>query len=235
MNFKESYLIPKSLYEALKDDKTLATSHTRSNLPADIQVKLMDYQNRFQTQVPLEPKTERRFNNADVQEILEGVQDVSRRSLARDLLHFIKAETGGAVTWDDNFKVVLQDETLFDTDIRDCIRMIVGEIPVAGAGIRKVLSYLKAFDIPSRMLMYINPRLIPKIEPQSLSEGEQDYYEMPQYEEGAASRSPSPDSPSDSSSDASVEPAVMTLRGGKKKVWLDYKKIKKAQKKNKHT
>lgn len=163
MNFKESYLIPKNLYDkqmqksdvesfkeriSNKDNLT-----TESNLPSDVKLKLWDFHQRYN--VAPSQSIEDGINKKERQmgEILKSVNHTSKRIMAKDILDFIIHKTGGVVDWDDKFNLILNGRVYYNIDIRDCIRIMVGDLPNEDENkIRGLLFYLREFNIPSNLL-----------------------------------------------------------------------------------
>ena len=122
--FEESYLVPKATYEKLMGKKIM---------PYDVRLKNWDYRKRFQDTVPSLPSPKAPLIPPDkkrerqVQAILNSVNNTSRRRLALKLLKFIDARGGGTIDWTDNYEVTLDGERIYNLDIRDAIRHLVGE------------------------------------------------------------------------------------------------------------
>lgn len=145
MNFTESYLVPKKLYDditAVKRGALLVPPSGKtdlyidSNLPDDVKLKLLDYHKRFGTAVknngmtrgdPL-PEDGQALKEKQMEEIIGSVRDFSKKKLATKIVRFIVDKGGGTIGWDDNFTLIIDGVKHFGTDVRDCIKVTVGEM-----------------------------------------------------------------------------------------------------------
>lgn len=119
MAFKECYLVPKQLYDR-------QVKMTDSTMPADVKIKLLDHEKRFGQAVRTTSEDQESQLERQMQTILDGVPDVTRRNLASQILTFIVTRGGGSVKWTDDFGVLLDNRRLYNLDIRKVIRHLVG-------------------------------------------------------------------------------------------------------------
>lgn len=119
MAFKECYLVPKQLY-----DKQIKMAD--SAMPADVKLKLLDHEKRFGPAVRTTPEDQETRLERQMQTILDGVPDVTRRNLASQILTFIVTRGGGSIRWSDDFGVLLDNQRLYNLDIRKVMRHLVG-------------------------------------------------------------------------------------------------------------
>lgn len=120
MGFKECYLIPKELYEKKQQN---------SSVPADVKLKQWDFHKRFQTKNHSLTASEESQLEQQMQAILNGIPDLMQRNLASQILTFIASKGGASIKWTDDFGVLLDNQRLFNLDIRDVLRHLVGVNP----------------------------------------------------------------------------------------------------------
>lgn len=161
MTFKESYLIPKELYEKLLNSKKNdLLAPIGVDLPADVKVRMMDFHERFKENPTIrDDKHDKRKERSSgtheqIEQILGSVNNQSKLPLASEIIEFIRNKMGGTVTWDRNYNLVLNGTTFYGVDIRDCLRVLLGDLPVSTVPVDDLVKYLRAFDIDERMLMY---------------------------------------------------------------------------------
>lgn len=150
MDFKECYLIPKELYDHQVKAKD------RSSLPADVRLKLLDHQKRFQTAVPPKKEDEESRLEQQIQTILGGIPDVTRKNLASQILTFIVSKGGGSIRWTDDFGVLLDNQRLYNLDIRQAIRHLVGANPDFKRESLPIYERLLALGMKPTLLMFYN-------------------------------------------------------------------------------
>lgn len=148
--FKECYLVPKQLYDALMKDKQ---PNAISGLPDDVKIKLQDFNNRFNLDGEKELQDGAEENNSK-DEIVSSVSDYSKRKKAEDIVDFMLNNSAGVIKWDRNFNIILDGQRLFGTDIRDLVRHLVGDTKgELDANQKRVVSRLKKIDaLPHRLI-----------------------------------------------------------------------------------
>jgi hypothetical protein len=149
--FRECYLIPKQTYDAVVRDQPAHKEH----LPDDIQMKLNDFRQRYNFDENKKDKGKIRSTHEEHTEILESVRDSGKREIAKKILDFIQTRTGGTINWDPHFNVILDGQILFGVDIRDVVRVLVGDIRDFDHRARPVFQKLEELRIhPSLLLFY---------------------------------------------------------------------------------
>ena len=162
-SFKECYLVPKALYESLSKGKTLKektmVKNSKSNLPsntnydtpADVKTKYYDYDNKFPTQSAPNPKSHRYSLEY---ELLGNLHSIGKKNVAKDIVNFIISRTGGTIEWNDDFKLEVDGETLFDLDLRDVLAFIVGEQEDYYGKAIPIITKLQELNAPSYFFMF---------------------------------------------------------------------------------
>ena len=156
MAFKQSYLVPKHLYEILCNPTQISSKE-----PPDVRMKKLDHAYRFQMEVEdeeehpkkiiLKPDKDTLSHRKDI--ILKAVKDDSKRYLASQILKFFHEKGGGSVKFEDDFKVAVDGERIPGLDARDALRYLVGEIEdsdLKAFPLYQKLKTLKARDHLSR-------------------------------------------------------------------------------------
>jgi len=147
--FKECYLVPGHLYDALVPNKRTTVT---SGLPDDVKIKFQDFNKRFNLVDGKQPWNGVEEDNGK-DEIISSVSDYSKRKKAGDIVDFMLNKSVGAVKWDRNFNIILDGQRLFGTDIRDLVRHLVGDTKGALDDNQKtVVSRLKKIDTLPRRL-----------------------------------------------------------------------------------
>jgi len=242
MNFKESYLIPKDLYH---HPTHVPPKRIQSDIPPDVKTKMIDYIDRFGgdlNKFQFTPNINKQEKN-DIDEMVDSIQDTSKHPLGREILYFIQSKTGGSISWTKDYKVVINGEIQFDTDMRDCLRMLVGEIPKSGRAINQILLHLLAFKIDPNLLIYIDPKSRPSPTEHIVTDHEADEDEEDEAKAEAQKQKRPELSPMQTRSKKrklesfSSQPSVsdyedapgrkpkshyMLLRSGKTKLWINY-------------
>jgi len=130
-SFEESYLVPKTVYQKFAAQKKMQ--------PIDVRLKNFDYQRRFldsADNTPILPQTIPRESESEQQMriILNSIKDVSKRSLASQIINFIISRAAGSIGWTKQYHVTLDGERIYGLDIRDALKHLVGEkVDFAGA------------------------------------------------------------------------------------------------------
>lgn len=123
--FRECYLVPKAVYNSL--------GRKPSKVPADVKIKQLDYEERFknltETKSSSPIKRVEVTKEEQVKTILESIKDDSKRNMASQIINFITSRGAGTITWTDNYTVKIDGERVFNLDIRDALRHLVGETP----------------------------------------------------------------------------------------------------------
>jgi len=156
MGFKECYLVPKELYE-------------KQHLPADVRLKQWDYKKRFQSSVNTPTPSEDSKLEQQMQSILGGIPDVLRRNLASQILTFIVTKGGSSIRWTDDFVVLLDNQRLYNLDIREALRHLVGVSPDIRRETYPIYERLLALGIKPNLLMFYDEP------PERKSESEEDW------------------------------------------------------------
>lgn len=148
-SFKECYLVPRHQYVALMQGKQ---ANTISGLPDDVKIKIQDFNKRFNLNGGELQQQQDEDNGRN--EIINSVNDYSKRKKAEDIVDFMLNNSGGVIKWDSNFNIILEGRRLFGTDIRDLVRHLVGDIKgELDANQKEVVSRLKKIDIlPHRLI-----------------------------------------------------------------------------------
>lgn len=167
MNFKESYLVPKAIYEKMtggSPDTANKMPDKEDNIPGDVRMRLFDYNNKFpktypQSKIfsPANPRItflEKTLDDAD--ELVSSIRNTSRKNLAKEIVTFIDRRGGGVIGWTKNFDLVLDNQRQNGSDIRDILAYTVGEIEDFGQRALPFISKLKEVDAPPYFFMFYN-------------------------------------------------------------------------------
>jgi len=161
MGFEECYLVPKELYEKHQ--------HTSSLVPPDVRLKQWDYKKRFQSSVHTAAPSDDAKLDRQIQTILNGIPDVLRRNLGSQILTFIVSKGGGTIKWTDDFQVFLDNRRLYNLDIREVLRHLVG----VNHDIKR-----ESYPIYERLLsLGINPTLLMFYDDPAETDNERDWDE----------------------------------------------------------
>jgi len=181
--FKECYLVPRHLYDALVRDKRV---NVISGLPDDVKIKLQDFNKRFNLVDGGEP-----WDGVEAatgkDEIISSVSDYSKRKKAEDIVDFMLNNSAGAIKWDKNFNIILDGQRLFGTDIRDLVRHLVGDTKgELDDNQKKVVSRLKKIEVlPHRLISQLQTwEPISSVLATGDSDGEKEEEEEEEEEEG---------------------------------------------------
>lgn len=149
--FKECYLVPRHLYDAFMQDKR---ANVISGLPDDVKIKIQDFNKRFNLAGEDLQQQDDGVEDYGKHEIISSVSDYSKRKKAEDIVDFILNNSAGVIKWDRNFNIILDDQRLFGTDIRDLVRHLVGDTKgELDANQTKVVSRLKQINVlPHRLI-----------------------------------------------------------------------------------
>ena len=189
MTFKESYLIPKHLYETLQ--------HNALNKePDDVVVKKKDYAYRFKLSA-----TPQAAQNNPFEPILSSIVDDAKRNLAFKILQFIQTRGGGSVKWGGDNIMILNGTRTVALNASDVVRKLVGEIEDPQYLAYPVYQQLQRLNAPEYLL-----RFYPAIQHDTnwlpFRTSSTDYFDfksIPGFEEYAVSRGS--DSPASDVSD----------------------------------
>ena len=146
MSFEESYLIPKSLYERLQNQKP-ATD------PDDVAIKKRDYAYRFRLKKL--PLTQLQYPSAL---ILDAFDDDAKRNLAQQILHFIQTHGGGTIKWGDDYVLIVNGTRMEELDAREVMRQIVGEVEDPNQLARPVYDQLQDLGAPDYLLRFYHDK-----------------------------------------------------------------------------
>ena len=144
MNFEESYLIPKTLYEKLRHNETDTTP------PDDVAIKQKDYAYRFKlgkSHLNLQEENPSAL-------ILDSINDSSKRLLAAQILHFIHSRGGGSIKWGEDYIMIIDGTRYEELDAREVFRRIVGEIEDPAQTAYPVYIQLKKLQAPYYFLRF---------------------------------------------------------------------------------
>jgi len=147
MGFKECYLVPKELYEK-------QIRKVDPPIPADVKLKWVDHQKRFQSGVQIPQEVEESQLERQMQTILEGIPDVSKRNIASQILTFIASRGGGSVKWTDDFGVLLDNRRIYNLDIREVMRHLAGVTPDIKSQSLPIYERLSELGMKPTLLMF---------------------------------------------------------------------------------
>ena len=184
MGFKECYLVPKELYDQQ------VKMNDRPPLPADVKLKLLDQQKRFQTGVQPRKEDDESRLEQQMQTILNGIPDVTRKNLASQILTFIVSKGGGTIKWSDDFGVLLDNQRLYNLDIRQVLRHLVGVSPDLRRESLQIYERLLALGMKPTLLMFYNDEPEEVEDELSTSTKEDDWDDDDKYEEASPEWSP---------------------------------------------
>lgn len=174
MNFKESYLVPKTIYEKMATpchdvSETGKIDNKADKIPADVRMKLYDYNKKFPKKYPpnkIFPPANLPSNHEEkgvdvAEELVSSIKNTSRKNLANEIISFIKRRGGGEIGWTNNFDLVLNDRRHFGVDIRDMLAFTVGEIEDSSERARAFIHKLREIQAPPHFFMFYNKQVYP--------------------------------------------------------------------------